>query len=55
MKGRLKVMLVLIFFFLVISLTAVLAMPYEKLDWENYAGAYGTPSHYVYLPLTLRQ
>lgn len=54
MKGRLKVVLVIIFFFLLISLTAVLAMPYEKLDWENYAGAYGPFSHYVYLPITLR-
>jgi hypothetical protein len=55
MKGRLKVMTVIIFFFLIISLTTVLAMPYQKLDWEDYGGAYRPLRPRVYLPLVIHR
>jgi hypothetical protein len=53
MRGRLKVMVVIIFFFLILSLTTVLAMPYQKLDWEDYGGAYHDLRPRVYLPLVM--
>jgi hypothetical protein len=47
-------MMVMIFFFLVLSLTAVLAMPYDKFDWADYGGAYGPVTPRIYLPLVVR-
>lgn len=62
MKGNLKVIVIGIFLSLVVGLTLALGMPYDKLDWENYALAYpsltptATPSGIrIFLPLILKQ
>lgn len=55
MKGSLKIIVIVLFAFLVLGLTISLGMPYRQLDWENYAGAYSPSLPYsVYLPLVMR-
>jgi hypothetical protein len=46
-----KSLAIVIVLILTTGLTIALGMPYDKLDWQKYIGAYTIEKYEIYLPL----